>query len=567
MAAREWTCKEASTAVQSKIPILKQEFEGHEREIWSFVFLHDNIHIVSGSVDGTMRKWNCNTGLVVGEPWKGEEGRIHALVLSPDGMIIVCGRMDGSIQRWTTDGKRIKGAWTGHSKWVRSLSWSPSGSHFASGSDDGTILIRTADNGKVVVGPIDTKQSSVSSLAYSPSGERIASGGHNKTICIWNTKTGKLVIGPMEGLEHHVTSLAWSSDGTKVYSASDEFARVFDSTSGALLHSFKHDSCLYSVALSPKDNVLACVGINGVAQLWDIESNQQLGEPIHQNHRDDTLYCVSFSRDGRYLAYGGDNNKLTLWIVKDTVLRLPAPTPPEQSDGQSTQQETPNSPSSCLDVDATGGAGFIEEAQGDLDNNFFHLPQEFLPSPSPGLHFHSFLLARRFLNVISRRRPPSDESVPQERSKHSFFSRRARSNSFVQLAAIKPNQLVPEGKVTEGERGKSVDDVSAVSTLAQCHLSTTALSVILRMIRSAPEKIESYGVPPLTSIGKIIGTAGHGYCSLEEKIIHLVSSIPALQDLPDILSMFFLLARMIDTASSLRLTRKRLQLCYARMTM
>lgn len=34
-----------------------------------------------------MRKWNCNTGLLVGEPWKGK-GEVYALVLSPDGKTI-----------------------------------------------------------------------------------------------------------------------------------------------------------------------------------------------------------------------------------------------------------------------------------------------------------------------------------------------------------------------------------------------------------------------------------------------------------------------------------------------
>lgn len=78
MAARffaRWTRKEAFTAVQWEEPILKHEFEGHREAIWSFVFLNDNIHIMSGSVDGTIRKWNYDTGFVVGEPWKGEGGR------------------------------------------------------------------------------------------------------------------------------------------------------------------------------------------------------------------------------------------------------------------------------------------------------------------------------------------------------------------------------------------------------------------------------------------------------------------------------------------------------------
>src|SRR5882757_3900523 len=104
--------------MQSKSPTPKHKFEGHESKISSFVFLHDNVHVVSGSWDGTMRKWNCDTGHLVGKPWKREGGRILTLALSPDGKTIVCGRKDGSLQRWDTDGNMMKSIWTGHSGWV-----------------------------------------------------------------------------------------------------------------------------------------------------------------------------------------------------------------------------------------------------------------------------------------------------------------------------------------------------------------------------------------------------------------------------------------------------------------
>ncbi|KAG2031939.1 WD40-repeat-containing domain protein [Suillus americanus] len=457
---------EVSTPARSKRSTPKYMFKGHEERIWDFVFLHDNIHIVSGSEDGTMRKWNCETGFVVGKPWKGDGGDIYALALSPDGKMIACGRVDGSVQRWNTDGRMIQGVWTGHSKAVRSLSWSPNGSHIASGSDDGTILIRNAESGKVKAGPIKTEQEGVESLAYSPSGDRIASGGFN-TICIWNAKTGEPVISPTKDLGNTVTSLVWSSGSSKLYSAAGSTARAFDSKSGEqFLHfNLKHSSFLCSVALSPKQNVLACVGNNGVAQLWDIESHQPIGQPLHEDD-EFTFRCVSFSRDGRYVAYGGDNKKLIIWMLKDIAPQLPAPTLLQQSDRQSTQQETrPNSPlSSCLDADATGGAGFIEEAYNDPYNNFFQSSQQSLsslsPSSSSGFHFPSLFSARRFLNVISRRRPPPDESIPKEPPKRGFFSRRAPSNSYLELATMTPNQPVPEKKVKEGEgeQGENVDD-------------------------------------------------------------------------------------------------------------
>src|SRR6267154_2250354 len=105
------TVEDASPPAQSKRPTPKHEFKGHTDRIWSFVFLHDNVHIVSGSWDGTMRKWNLDTGLVVGEPWKGDGGITRALALSPDGRRIACGRSDGSVQQWNTDGKMIEGVW------------------------------------------------------------------------------------------------------------------------------------------------------------------------------------------------------------------------------------------------------------------------------------------------------------------------------------------------------------------------------------------------------------------------------------------------------------------------
>jgi WD40 repeat protein len=312
---------EASTPAPAERPPLRHIFEGHERWISSFVFLHDNIHIVSGSEDGTMRKWDCETGLLVGEPWEGEGGRIFALALSPDGKTIACGRDDGSVQRWNTDGEMSEGVGMGHSDHVRSVSWSPNGGHIASGSDDGKILIRKAENGEVEMGPIETGQGWVYSLAYSPSGNRIASGGY-ETICIWDSNTGELLVGPIEDLGAYMTSVVWSSDSSKLYSASDKFVRVFDSDSGTELHRFEHNDDVNSVALSPKHNVLACVGDEGTAQLWDTESYQPLGKPFSPEDSVD-LVCVSFSRDGRYLAYGGGDTKITLWMVADIAPELP----------------------------------------------------------------------------------------------------------------------------------------------------------------------------------------------------------------------------------------------------
>lgn len=331
-----------------------------------------------------------------------------------------------------------------------------------------------------------------------------------------------------------MTSLAWSPDSTRLFSASDRFARVFDGKSGQLLHRFEHDRVLWSIALSPKHNALACVGNDGVANFWDTEYRQQPGQPFHREHK--TLRCVSFSRDGRYVAYGGDDSKLTLWMLKDIAPQIPAPTLLQESDRRSTQQKTrPDSPlSSCLNADATGGDDLIEEVH-DLYSDFFQSSQKSLPLPSSGSRLTPLSSTRRLLNFFSRCCPPEDESVPQERFKRGFFSRRARLNASLEPAPTTPNQPVPEVKVGEGERG---DNVSTVSTLACFHVNVTTISAVLGMICLTTERIKAkremmvllptrrayrpmIPTPLLSLTALAIETFGQSSCADKERILHL----------------------------------------------
>ena len=68
---------------------------------------------------------------------------------------------------------------TGHSSWVRSVSYSPDGKHIVSGSDDKTVKLKFNPQC-----PVRGHSDKVFSVAYSPDGKHIVSGSGDRTVRI-----------------------------------------------------------------------------------------------------------------------------------------------------------------------------------------------------------------------------------------------------------------------------------------------------------------------------------------------------------------------------------------------
>jgi len=82
---------------QDDWPRNQQVLKGHTDKVFSVAFSPDGRHIVSGSLDKTIRLWDAQTGGQVANPLQGHTDSVWSVAFSPDGRHIVSGSRDMTI--------------------------------------------------------------------------------------------------------------------------------------------------------------------------------------------------------------------------------------------------------------------------------------------------------------------------------------------------------------------------------------------------------------------------------------------------------------------------------------
>ncbi|KAL0057543.1 hypothetical protein AAF712_015814 [Marasmius tenuissimus] len=115
----------------------------------------DDLILVSGSMDGTIRVWDVASG----SQWEGNEGHSGGTLsvsFSPDGQYVISGGCDASCKKWEVDSRdtrRLKGGppyFAGHDKRVFSTTISPDGKTLVSVSNANTIRLWNCQTGEMI---------------------------------------------------------------------------------------------------------------------------------------------------------------------------------------------------------------------------------------------------------------------------------------------------------------------------------------------------------------------------------------------------------------------------------
>jgi WD40 repeat protein len=284
---------------------------GHTNWVNGVVHLPSGGHIITGSLDNSLRLWDLESGAQIGEEWQDENNAVWCMALSPNEKTIASGSNDHYVMLWDVETKKVISKWTGHTDIVYALCWRADGERVASGSWDGTARVWDVDTGKNIL-TIKIRQGWVYAVMYSPDSSKLATGGNeDNAVNIWDAETGEL----LNTVKHDriVESLAWTSDGKKLISGSHKLIRIFDTATWQQIAILEgHTSIVGAISLSQNNRFLASVSDDKTARLWNLDTNLQVGPPLEH---EEALYSAGISPDGKVLVTGCKNNNVYAWDV------------------------------------------------------------------------------------------------------------------------------------------------------------------------------------------------------------------------------------------------------------
>lgn len=203
-----------------------RRFLGHTDKIWDMALSPDGSFAVTASHDGTVRRWETQTG----------ESRILADIspqavvccaISSDGRSLLLGPGKGtsndpdySLRLLDSRSGEERYRLSGHTESIQDVVFSPDGTLALSGSQDRRLFLWN-----VAAGSLEASFAGSSDvpfrLAFSPDGALACQGTTNGKVLLWDVAK-RTLIRQLTGHQGNVTQVHFSAGGSRLYSTADD---------------------------------------------------------------------------------------------------------------------------------------------------------------------------------------------------------------------------------------------------------------------------------------------------------------------------------------------------------
>lgn len=260
----------------------------------------DQILTLTGGIDGkgsgtTLRKF------------EGHSQTVNAVAASRDGKLFVSGSEDKSVVVWDADnGKQLR-AFLGHPQAVLTVAVRPDGKQIASASEDGSIKLwplTASDEHREMAEAKDR----VWTVAYSPDGKTFAAAGADRAVRVYDATNGKLLT-TLTGHKGSITTVAFVTNTTLLSTAGDKLAKVWDVAAGTATDLTGHGAAVLCGAASADGKLLVTGGADNAVIGW------AGGKPAWTWSGKAAVCGVAVRKDNQRVAVGTADGQLTLLNV------------------------------------------------------------------------------------------------------------------------------------------------------------------------------------------------------------------------------------------------------------
>ena len=262
----------------------------------------DGKFIAVGGQDKLVKLYNPANGTVTAT-LAGHQAAVTSVSISRDNLRVIAGSSDGSVRAWDLMGQLLE--------FVVTKPATPNAVSF--GIDDKTVIVGSSDNSvrvaklamqrvvSVSVGP-------VTCVAYAPNAASVLTGTMDKNVQLWSPTAGNQ-IRALTGVTAEVTGVAISADSTKIFAASvDKTVRAWNAADGNSIGSFVHPAIVRSVNPSPDGLRVVTGSDDNIVRVWHLASAKVL-----QSFTDHTKPVVGSAFDA--------TGKIVMSVAQDGTLR------------------------------------------------------------------------------------------------------------------------------------------------------------------------------------------------------------------------------------------------------
>jgi WD40 repeat protein len=298
---------------------------GHYAQVTATCYSHDGKFIATGSSDKTIILWRSSDGKEI-RSFRGSRASIIKVEINRDGTTLLSLDKAGTLMFWEVESGKVITSIVQQEDLITCASFHPDGQHAVTGSRKSGLSVWDIKSGekkqdlKAIPADLYSQDGfdypEAGSVSFSSDGQIIVAGTGDNTAIIWDALTGK-ELRKFKKANSTCTSCICEAvitpDNKYILTAIDDSVKMFDRTTGSLIHVFYGQGSDPEV-LRVSDDGKFLTGIEyGVAEIWDIKSGKLIFKS--GDYTENKILSVSISPDSKHVITGSEKRVSEIWDI------------------------------------------------------------------------------------------------------------------------------------------------------------------------------------------------------------------------------------------------------------